>query len=119
MEEVVLSFVMVAVVVVYTDRWLRGAFEAMCKCLQIIFLTLACGNHKVNSVEIYHWLLNKTQTIAGQERGSHDVLIQNTKTYQYALNSSPIDDTGVMRSVAAFGGELRFSGYGTVTNTNF
>ena len=51
MEEFVLSFGMVVVVVV--DKYSRfiGAFEAMFKCLQIILWYLARGNHKVNIIE--------------------------------------------------------------------
>ena len=94
---------MIAVLVVDTESRFRGALEEMCKCLQIKFWTLARGNNKVNSVEKYQRFLNKTQTIVVQDRGSHDVFIQNTKTSQYARNSNPIDDTDVMLSVAAVG----------------
>ena len=59
MEEVVLSFGRVAVAVVDTDRQFKGSFEEMCKFLQIKFWPLACGNHKVKSVEKYHRLLKK------------------------------------------------------------
>ena len=50
MEEVVLSFGMVEVVSVDADSRFRGAFEAMCGFLQMIFWTLLRGNHKLNSV---------------------------------------------------------------------
>ena len=53
-------------------------------------------------------VLKKTQAIAGQDRGSHDLFILNAKTSQYACNSAPIDDTDVMRSVAAVGREFIF-----------
>ena len=82
MEEVVLSFGMVEVVVVDSYSRFRGAFESMCKCLQIIFWPLAFRNNKVNRVEKFHQLLNKTQSIARQYRGSHDVFIKNAKTSQ-------------------------------------
>ena len=100
---------MVAVVVLYIDRRFRGAFESICKCLQITFWTSARGNHKVNRVEKYHRLLNKTQDISGHDCGSHDSFIQNTKTYQYLWNISPINDTDVMCRVAAVGIEFRFT----------
>ena len=48
MEEVVLSFGMVSLVIVHTYSQFRVAFEAMCKCLQITFYPLARGNHKGN-----------------------------------------------------------------------
>ena len=108
MEEVVLSFGMVAILVVDADSRFLGAFEAMCKILRITFWPLARGNHKGLGVEKFHRFLNKTQAIAGQDRDNHEVFLQNTKTSQYAWNSAPIDDTDVMRSVAALGREFRF-----------
>ena len=71
---------MVGVVVVDTGSRFRGAFEAIFSCLQITFFYLARGNHKVNCVEKCHRFLNKTQFIAVQYRGSHDVFIQNGKS---------------------------------------
>ena len=59
MEEVVLSFGMVALVLVDADRRFRGAFEEMFKCLQITFWNLARGNHRINSVEKYHRFFKK------------------------------------------------------------
>ena len=73
----------------------------MCNVLQMTLYPLACVNHKVNSVKKYHRFLNIKQAIAGQDRGIHEVFIQNTNTYQYAWNSAPIDDTNVMRIIAA------------------
>ena len=81
MEEFVLYFGMVAVVVIDEDRRFRGTFEAMCKLLKIKFCYLAHRYHKLNSVDNYHWFLNKTQVITGQDHGSHNVLIKNVKTY--------------------------------------
>ena len=65
-------------------------------------------NHKENYVEHYHRFLNKTKAIAGNDRGTHDVYIQNTKTSQYAWNSALIDSTYVTRSMTAIGRMLRF-----------
>ena len=99
---------MEAVVVLDSDSRFRGVFEEMCKCLQITLWNLARGNHKENSVEKYHRFLNNTQAIVGQDYGGRDVFIQNEKTYQYARNSAPIDDTNVIQSVAAVVREFRF-----------
>ena len=52
--------------------------------------------------------MNKTQAIAGSDRGTHAVYIQNAKTSQYAWNSAPIDNTDICRSVAAIGRMFRF-----------
>ena len=100
---------MVAVVGGDTGSRLIGAFEAIFKCLQITFWNLSHINHKLNSVENCHRFLNKTQAISGQDLISHDLLIQNAKTSQYAWKKYPIDDTEVMRSVAAVGREFIFT----------
>ena len=65
MEDVVLTFGMVAIVGVDADSRFRGTFEAMCKILKLTLWPLSRGNHKGDSVEHYHRFLNKTQTING------------------------------------------------------
>ena len=70
---VVSTFGLVAVVVVDTDSKFRSVFEEMCRSLKLTFWSLARGNHKGLSVEKYHWFLNKTQTIVGQDRSSHSL----------------------------------------------
>ena len=59
MEEVLLSFVIEAVAVLYTASRFRGTFEEIFKGLQILFCTLARRNHKGNSVGKYRRFLNK------------------------------------------------------------
>ena len=61
------------------DSRFQGSFESICKFPQITLWNLARVNHKVNSVKKYHQFLNITQAIAGQDCGSRDVFIQNTK----------------------------------------
>ena len=51
MEDVVLIFGMVDVVVVNVDSKLMHVFKEMCTALKIMFWPLARGNHKGNSVE--------------------------------------------------------------------
>ena len=108
MESVVLSFGMVAVIVVDADSKFQGIFESLCDTLKLVFWPLARGNHKALSVERYHRFLNKTQTICGNNRGTHESFITNVKTLQYAWNSAPIDNTDIIRSVAAVGQEFKF-----------
>ena len=108
MEDVVLTFGMVAVVVVDADSKFLREFEEMCKALKMVFWPLARGNHKAMRVECYHRFLNKTQTIVGQDRGTHETFVQNAKTSQYAWNSAPIDDTDISRSMAALGRDFKF-----------
>jgi len=54
MEQVLLNFGMVAVVVVDADGRFRNTFEATRKMLKLSFWLLSRGNHKGNSVERYH-----------------------------------------------------------------
>ena len=107
MDNVVLTFGICSVVVVDSDSKFMDVFEEMCSKLNIVFWSLSRGNHKGLSVERYHRFLNKTQTIAGNERGTHLTILQNAKLSQYAWNSAPIDNTDVVRSLAAVGREFR------------
>ena len=59
MEQVVLSFGMVAVIVVDADSKFLGVFQAMCTALDIELWPLARGNHKGLLVEKYHRFLNQ------------------------------------------------------------
>ena len=83
MEQVVLSFGMVAVIVVDADSKFLGAFQAMCTALDIELWPLARSDYKGLLVEKYHRFLNKTQAIAGAETGTHQSFTQNYKTSQY------------------------------------
>ena len=54
MENVVLAYGMVAVVVVDDGSTFKGLFQDMCSALKLTLWPLARGNHKGNSVEKYH-----------------------------------------------------------------
>jgi len=56
MEQVVLSYRMVAVIIVDVDSKFHGSFSTMCNLLNITFWPLACYNHKGLSIERYHHL---------------------------------------------------------------
>ena len=84
MEQVVLSFGMVDVIVVDADRKFLSLFKEMCFRLDLIFWPLARGNNKANNVGKYHRFLNKIQTIVDEERDTHSFFIENLKTSQYA-----------------------------------
>ena len=45
MEEVVLSYEMIAILGVDADSWFKGTLEAMCKILRITYWKLLRGNH--------------------------------------------------------------------------
>ena len=52
--------------------------------------------------------MNKTQTIVGEDRGTHQFFIENSKFSQYAWNSASIDDTEVSRCLAAVVQHFKF-----------
>ena len=84
MEDVILSFGMVTVVVVDANSKFCSVFEAMCTALKIHFWPLARNNHKGFSIERFHRFLNKTQTICSETRGTQLTVRENIKTSQYA-----------------------------------
>ena len=106
MSDIGMIFGMCSVVVIEDGSTFKGVFILMCKHLKILYWCISRGNHLDNSVERYHRLLNKTQAIAGTDRGTNQVILQNAKIIQYAWNSSPIDNTYISRSLAAVRREL-------------
>ena len=108
MADVIKSFGMCVIVVIDDGSTFKGHFILMCEALKIQYWILLRGNHKGNSCERYHIFLNKTQTIHGNARGTHNVFLQNAQTSQFAWNSAPMDNTDVVRSQAAVGREFRF-----------
>ena len=85
----------------------KGMVITMCTNLGFAYWCLSRGN-RGNSVESYHRFLNKTQAIAGNDRGTHEVYFQNAKTSQYAWNGVHIDNTDITRSMAVVGCDFRF-----------
>ena len=70
------------------------------------FCVLRVGSSRTKNLNETEWenvTIKKKLAIAGQDRGSCTFFIQNTKTYQYTWYIAPIDDTDVLRSVAALG----------------
>ena len=108
MKDVVLSFGMCSVIVIDYGSSFMQAFKLMCEALAITYWCLSRGNHRGKLVERYHCFLNKTQAIAGNDRGTHKVYIQNGKTSQYTWNSAPFDNTDIIRSMISVRGTFRF-----------
>ena len=108
MADVVLSFGMCSVVVIDDGSSFKQFFKLMCDALAITYWCLSLGNHCRNSVERYHQFLKKTHAIAGNDRVTHKVYIQNAKTSQYTWNSAPIDKTDIIRVMVAVGRAFRF-----------
>ena len=75
MENIVLSFSMVATPVVDYGIRFKRIFKDMCAFLVIIYWLISHGDHKGMSIENYPRFLNKTQAIAVQDRGTHGVFL--------------------------------------------
>jgi hypothetical protein len=85
-----------------------SVFEAMCDVLSIRFHAAVKRNHKAVSVECYFRFLNKAVAIAVNDRDDPTVWVPACMTADYAWNSGPIDDTDILRSVAAVGRPFLF-----------
>ena len=101
-------FGMVKILTVDSRSRFTNVFKDMWSSQRIIYWPISLRNHKYTSIEKYHCFLNKLQEISNQDRGSHDVFIKNTKTSQYACNSTPVDGTYIIISVPAVGHEFHF-----------
>jgi hypothetical protein len=108
MSDVLLKVGLCGMVVVDAASAFLSVFEAMCNVLNIKFHAAARGNHQAVSVERFFRYLNKALTIASSERNSNQVWVETSHCAIYAWNSSCIDGTDIMRSVAAVGREFKF-----------
>ena len=77
MENAVLLFSMVEILVFDVYSWFKSVPKDMCTALGNINWPLARGNQKGMSVEKYHHFINKTRVIAGQDRGTNEIFLQN------------------------------------------
>ena len=80
----------------------------MCQALNLNYDVLAKRNHKGLSVEHFHRFLNKSVTIAAEDRGTNDIFVHTSIAAAYVWNSAPIDGTDIIRSVPAIGQALNF-----------
>ena len=108
MEHVLLKFGFCAIVVVDDGSTFRGLFKEMYSLLKIRFHAAAKRNHKSISVERFHNFLKKGITFYSEERGTNKCFVEAAMVLAYAWNASPIDGTGIIRSIPAIGRELNF-----------
>ena len=108
MQHVLMKFGMGHLVVIDDGTPFKGAFVAMCQALNLNYDVLARCNHKGLSVEHFHRFLNKSVTIAAEERGTNDIFVPASIVATYAWNSAPIDGTDIIRSVPAIDRALHF-----------
>ena len=108
MQHVLMKFGLCHLVVLDDGSPLKGAFIAMCNALNLNYDVLAKRNHKGLTVKNVHRFLNKSVTIAAEDRGTDDIFVPAGITTGYAWNSAPIDGTDILRSIPVIGRELRF-----------
>ncbi|MGH7954383.1 MAG: hypothetical protein ACREOZ_00320 [Gloeomargaritales cyanobacterium] len=108
MQDVLLRIGFCGMVVVDDGSTFKSTFSDMCKKLNIRFHPLSKVNHKALSVERFHRYLNKAVAIAANDRGTNAIFVEAAAVAAYAWNSSPIDGTGIVRSIPAVGREFKF-----------
>jgi hypothetical protein len=108
MKHFLLKVGLCGLVVVDAASSFRSVFEDMCKILGITFHQAARGNHKAVTVERFFRFLNRLLTIHSNDRATNQVFVETSECAAYAWNSSAIDGTDIIRSVAAVGREFKF-----------
>ena len=108
MQHFLITFGICHLVVLDDGSPFKGFFIAMCDALNLNYDVLAKRNHKGLTVEHFHRFLNKSITIAAEDRGTNNVFVPAGIDADYAWNSAPIDDTDIRRSIPDIGRELHF-----------
>ena len=108
MQYILMKFGLCHLVVIDDGTPFKEAFIAMCQALNLNYDILAKRNHKGLSVEKFHRFLNKSVTIAAEERGTTNIFVPASIVAGYAWNSVPIGGTDILRSIPAIGRELKF-----------
>ena len=63
----------------------------------------------MTSVEHVHLFLNRSVTIAVEDRGTNNMFVPAGIVADYARNNSPIEDIDILHSISAIGREVKFS----------
>ena len=110
MKNFLLKVGLCGLVVIDDDSKFKAEFIEMCEILGIRHHCVAKHNHKALSVERFFRVLNKAVTIAAADRKvpPSKIFIETAQCTAYAWNSSAIDGTDIIRSVAALGREFKF-----------
>ena len=107
-QHVLMKFGMCYLIVLDDGTPFKEVFVAMWHSLHLNYEVLAKRNHKGLSVEHFHRFLNKSVTIAAEDRGTIDIFVPAGIAAGYAWSSAPIDGTNILRSIPAIGRELHF-----------
>ena len=86
----------------------KETFIAMCDVLNLNYNVLAKRNHKGLTMEHFHHFLNKSITIAAEDRGTNNIFVPAGISTGYAWNNAPIDGTDILRIIPAIGRKLHF-----------
>ena len=108
MQYVLLKFGICRLVVIDDGAPFKRAFVAMCQVLNLNYDVLAKRNYKGLSVEHFYRFLNKSVTIAAEDRETNDIFIPVSIVLAYTWISAPIDGTEIIRSVPNIGRTLHF-----------
>ena len=108
MQHVLSKFGMCYLAIIVDGILFKGVFVTIYQALNLNYNVLAKRIHKGISVENFHRFLNKSVTIATEERGTNDIFVPASIASAYAWNSTPIDGTDIIRSVPAIGRALHF-----------
>ena len=103
-----IKFELYHIVVFNGDTPFEGAFIAICQALNLNYDILAKRNYEGISVEYFHRFLNMSVTIAVEERGTTNIFVPTGIPAEYDWNSTPTNDTDILRSIPAIGREVKF-----------
>ena len=109
MQRVLVKFGLYHLVVIDNNTHLKGSFIAMCQTLNLNSDILAKRNYKGLTVEYFHRFLNKSVTIAVEERGINDMFVPTIINVGCSWNSAHINGIYILRSLLTIGHKLFFS----------
>ena len=107
MKHVLMKFGLCHLVVLDDENPFKGTFISMSDFFHLNYDFLAKRNHKGLTVKKIHRFLNKSVTIAVEERSTKDIFVPIGIAF-YACNSVPIDGTNILCVILAIGRELHF-----------
>ena len=80
----------------------------MCESLNLKHDVFVQRNHKSLTVEYFNRFLNKSFTIAAEERDTNDIFVPAGIAAGYVWNCAPIDGSNILRSILAIWREVYF-----------
>ena len=103
MQHILMKFGLCHLVVLDDGTPFKGDFITMCQALNLSYDIFAQCNHKRLSVENFRRFLNKSVTIAAEDRDTTNIFVPAGIATGYAWNNAPIDRIYILRSNPAIG----------------